>query len=177
MLKFFVHHVSRIAIYFHQFHSSKAPCCGLRRLPSGEHVWILFCFRKVLRSSLEMHFLAHVMLAFQILIHVKNSKNGSRRVSPGQQKRLSGVEGSNHRGESENNTKNQKKARETKEEEKRKAHENGDAEASANRGKQRKQIDKEQERRRAKFQKTKRNKVTKNKNKKGKVPKETKTKG
>jgi hypothetical protein len=134
--KFFVHHVSRIVIPFHQFHSGHVPCRGLSPLPSPEHVSILFRFRKVLCSSLEMHFLIHVMLEFRTLIHVKNSKNGSRRVSPGQQKRLSGLDGSNHRRESENNTKNQKKARETKEDEKRKAHENRDAEASANRGKQ-----------------------------------------
>jgi hypothetical protein len=51
--------------------------------------------------------------------------NGRKRVSPGQLGRLSGMDGGNHEGESEKETKKQNKARVANEEEKRKPNEYG----------------------------------------------------
>jgi hypothetical protein len=48
-----------------------------------------------------MHFLAHVKLEFRILIHVKNSVNGTSIVSLDQGKRLSGIDLGVHRQDRE----------------------------------------------------------------------------
>jgi hypothetical protein len=74
-------------------------------------------------SSLDVHFHAHEKLEFRKMIHVDNSMNG-RRVTLGQRKHLSGVDGSNHRREREREKKTkikpqtQNKGKETKKDEK-----------------------------------------------------------
>jgi hypothetical protein len=62
---------------------------------------------------------------------IKDSMNGGKRVSPGQEKRLGGMDGRNHEGKSEKKTKKQNKARAGNEEEKRKPSEDRDAETGA----------------------------------------------
>jgi hypothetical protein len=55
-----------------------------------------------------MHFLAHVMLELRTLIHVENSKNGTRLVNAGQRKGLSGIDPGMHRREREMKKKKKK---------------------------------------------------------------------
>jgi hypothetical protein len=137
ILQFFVHHVFRIAIHFHQFHSGQIRCHESSQLPLPEHIFIPFRFRKMSYSSLDMHFHAHEKLEFRKMIHVDNSMNGRRRVTPGQRKHLSSMDGSNHRRERERENKTkpqtQNKGKETKKDEK--GNENRDTETREDGGK------------------------------------------
>jgi hypothetical protein len=73
----------------------------LSHRPLLEQVLVSFYFRKVLFSSLLMHFLAHVRSEFRTLIHVKNSVNGTSIVSLGQRTPLSGIDPGVHREDRE----------------------------------------------------------------------------
>jgi hypothetical protein len=103
MWKFFVHDVFPFVDHFPQFDSSQARCRGSSQLLSPEHTFILFRFRRVLCSLLGVHFQAYVRLEFRILIYVKNSKNGRRRVSLSERKCLSGMDEGDHRWEEKGN--------------------------------------------------------------------------
>jgi hypothetical protein len=84
-----------------------------------------------------MDFHGHMWLEFRILIRVNNSMNGRRRVSLDQRKRLSAMDGSNHRREENEKNENEKrkqKAGQSKKDErklKRRAQENENEDSDA----------------------------------------------